>query len=51
MINEEYWKDQLQNLDVEELKEVENLVNEYKKLANTREEFMDVIRRWAKKSF
>lgn len=25
MINEEYWKDQLQNLDLEELKEVENL--------------------------
>lgn len=25
MINEEYWKDQLQNLDAEELKGVENL--------------------------
>lgn len=49
MINDEYWKDQLQNLDLEELKEVENLINEYKKLANTREEFIDVIRRWAKK--
>ena len=49
MIDKKFWEGELENLDMEELKEVTKLVNKYKKLADTREEFMDVVKRWAEK--
>lgn len=49
MIDTKFWEEQLQILDMEELKEVTKLVNKYKKAADTREEFIDVLKRWAKK--
>ena len=49
MFNEEVWKKQLQDLSNDELKQVEKLVTEAIANSDTREEFIDVLRRWKKK--
>ena len=49
MIDEKYWEDQLGNLSFDELKEVTKVINKLKKKVDTREEFIEVLRRWQKK--
>ena len=49
MIDEKYWEDQLGNLSFDELKEVTKVINKLKKKVDTREEFIEVLRRWQKR--
>ena len=49
MIDEKYWEDQLGNLSFDELKEVTKVINRLKKKVDTREEYIDVLKRWQSK--
>lgn len=49
MIDEKYWGDQLGNLSFDELKEVTKVINKLKKKVDTREEYIDVLKRWQSK--
>lgn len=49
MIDEKYWEEQLGNLSFDELKEVTKVIDKLKKKLDTREEFIEVLRRWQKK--
>lgn len=49
MIDKKYWKDELKGLSYDELSEIEKIINELKKKASSKEEFIEVLRRWQKK--
>lgn len=49
MIDKKYWEEQLGNLSFDELKEVTKIINKLKKKVDTREEFIDVLKRWQSK--
>lgn len=49
MIDEKYWEEQLGNLSFDELKEVAKVINRLKKKVDTREEFIEVLKRWQNK--
>lgn len=49
MIDKKYWKEKLQNLSNEELNEVAELLNDCKVNVNDKEDFTDVIKRFATK--
>lgn len=49
MFDKEFWNENLQSLDEKELKEVQKLVNKYLKSVDKREEFSEVLRRFAQK--
>lgn len=49
MFNVEFWENQLKDLSIDELNEVKKLINKFKKEKDTREEFMDVLKRWKEK--
>lgn len=46
MIDKEYWEDELKSLSYDELIEIEKIVNELKEKSLTKEELIDVLKRW-----
>lgn len=49
MISKKYWKEQLSNLSCKELQEISKIIDELKEKANTKEEFINVLKRWQSK--
>ena len=49
MIDKEFWEYKLKGLSFEELTEVEKIVNNFKENASSKEEFIDVLKRWKEK--
>ena len=49
MIDKKFWENQIKNLDAKELEEIEKIIEKYKENADSREEFIDMLKRFAAK--
>ena len=49
MIDKKYWENKLKDLSFDELKEVTTIINKLKKKVDTREEFIDLLKRYQEK--